>query len=415
MMNNQKVGTILFADIEGCSTVSDILNISDYNNFIESFHKAAIKTRKMCFSKFDGWDSSKIEFTTRGDEACVILHSGDETNDVKLAFSFAIYLKLLWLLGKDNQERIKAGKSPRELGIGIHQGLVFYDYHCVDERKGGGFRKVETSEGYAINLTKRIESASRNGKYSKIFVSEKVKYIAKKTIFFIEFDEGKKYEMKGISNPPYLYETKIIDEETIIEFIPELPKIDPNILDKYIELANENEHEFWSNLVKYSLELERLKKQGTLTLIPTKGQTVKDLYEYGTKASFLEKYDVAIEFFKKIIEKEPNYFEIWIKLGIVYCKMDQYDDAIKCFEKAREKKPKRPESYFNLALAYYAKENNEKALENYKKVTKIMPGEYESWYNMAKIYSQQGKKEECKTALETAIALNPYYRKKWET
>jgi len=253
---NGKKATILFADIVGCSIISDNYAIEKYDEFLTQFHKKAIDAKRLFFPKFKGWTSNKIEFSVKGDETCLILHSGNKENDVNHAIFFAIFLKLSWLVSEENQKRVEIGKLPIELGIGINQGFVWYDYHLVDEGKKEDYKKNKTSEGYAINIAKRIESASRNGRNTKIFVSAEIRMIAKKLFESkIDFDEGEKYgELKGILNPPYLYEIVHFNPTFfVLPKIQNLPPLPPPAKNDYIEMAKANTHEWWSNLTEFFL------------------------------------------------------------------------------------------------------------------------------------------------------------------
>ena len=159
---------ILFADIIGCSEVSNHMKLDQYNDFLASFHrifdKVATEHRK---SFYGDADDRYFQAKTRGDEGLLIIMYQDKQEDIAsdldTCVNFALDLKRMWLLSEENRRRIEGPSLlPIDLAIGIHLGKAF-----INERPGLEPR----AEGYAINLTKRIENASRDGQYTRIFVS----------------------------------------------------------------------------------------------------------------------------------------------------------------------------------------------------------------------------------------------------
>jgi len=167
-MGSKKEAVILFADIIGCSQISNALTIQVYADFLKQFHSA-------CRDSFDIIqkipeltlkEPSECEFYVKGDECCVFLHKTENNmKEIEWAIRFALALQLNWLVSQHNIENARKCILPVGVGIGIHQGLVYYDKFQGDK---------ESSEGYCINLTKRIEGTSREGQTSKIYISEQV-------------------------------------------------------------------------------------------------------------------------------------------------------------------------------------------------------------------------------------------------
>ncbi|MBI3815112.1 MAG: hypothetical protein HY279_11715 [Nitrospinae bacterium] len=212
--DNLYVATILFADLAGCSEISNNVKVSEYNKIIREFHEISYELKGAILSDYS---SEQIEFKASGDEVCIILHSGksfsndnepteESERDVGNAIRFAVGIKLKWLLSEYNIERIKNRLNPRNLGIGIHSGIVVYDENPL--------RTAKSSEGYAINLAKRIEGASRSGKEWQIFLSAPVKIVLENiSKGFTFMDKECLNEFKGISTPPVIYELTDIPKE----------------------------------------------------------------------------------------------------------------------------------------------------------------------------------------------------------
>lgn len=156
---------ILFVDIIGCSEISNHLGQKAYCDLIEDFHECF---KKVCdYYKVNVYENHEYEYFhahTRGDEGCLKIFAAKNdkelARDVDVAISIALDLKKMWLFTEYNRERVRDEKLlPVDLAIGIHLGKVWL--------KDDG-----NPEGYTINLAKRVESASRDGKFTHIFVSE---------------------------------------------------------------------------------------------------------------------------------------------------------------------------------------------------------------------------------------------------
>ncbi len=217
MDKNIYLATILFADMVGCSEISNNSGVTEYNKILSQFHIIANEVKDKILNDYS---RDKIEFKVCGDETCIILHSGkpysqddrnlpsieDSSEDIKNIIRFALALKLKWLISDYNKERMRNFLTPRNLGIGIHLGQVVYEERKWSENKA--------SEGYAINLAKRIEGASRKGEYWSIFLSEPVKQVLKSLNTSFDFDSVDLPEQfKGITTPPKIYELKDIPTE----------------------------------------------------------------------------------------------------------------------------------------------------------------------------------------------------------
>ncbi|MHC4527013.1 MAG: adenylate/guanylate cyclase domain-containing protein [Planctomycetota bacterium] len=162
---------VLFADVVGCSEISNHAGHAGYNEFITRF--------QVCFKdvcthyKREEYDESEYPFfqvDTRGDEGCLkifVSKRDDLSRDIDVALNIALDLKRKWLFQRYNRERINRGLLPVDIAIGINAGKVWVNKE-TDERGRPRYRP----EGYALNLTKRIEGESRGGKFTHILLSE---------------------------------------------------------------------------------------------------------------------------------------------------------------------------------------------------------------------------------------------------
>ena len=416
--------TIVIADIIGCAEVSNNMNIVDYDKFLKQFHGVAKRVEKLLFP-MEEYTVEEFEHTVRGDETCLIIHSGGDLGtsnnnldekqksfihkDVKNAILFALSLKLLWLISNYNQQRVKDNLIPRDLGIGINHGPVVFAVHPATGRD-------RSSEGYSINLTKRVEGASRKGTCSKIFVSKEVKYLAKESDLPLTFDEGDSYELKGITTPPHLHEiTNIEDSKFVLEspVMKELAKLPKKDLERYYNTAIINDQEFWLRKLVGYLLLARNDDRALKLL--KKEDFIKNLFEQGVAKHHLKDYEGAIDCYKKILDKDSTVHEAWYNMGIAYGEKKDYDEAIKCCKKAVKIKPDKHEAWHNMGIAYAKKKDYDEAIKCYKKAVKIKPDYYSAWFNLACTYSLKRDTTQAIKHLKKAIELNPKYKEDAKT
>ena len=163
---------ILFADIVGCSEISNYEPLEKYNRILQQF-KLLFEEITNKYKKGFHTSSNNIDFKSqiRGNEGHLMIFRKDPeelnqdlwADDIDTAITIALDLKRRWLLSESNKEKINSGKQTSDIAVGIHFGQAWINKT--------GNNKYQP-EGYAINLTKRIESHSREGAFTHIYLSE---------------------------------------------------------------------------------------------------------------------------------------------------------------------------------------------------------------------------------------------------
>jgi class 3 adenylate cyclase len=310
----KKMAVVLFVDVVDSAELSNVLSYEQYDEFISDFQQVAkkilsdnlINNPEYSLAKPPCWEA-----TIRGDELCVILYSGNESDlpetsrrDVKTAMRLAIEMKRKWLSSERNIERVIDNKSPIHISIGINAGYVIVNKH---HRISSG-RKLEqilTGEGFAINLAKRIEGHSRTGKYSKIFVGRSVFNILSVN-YQIAFDDASMVQFKGISQTIPVYEVKSFGHVEDAEFKPKLEAEEMQIFEKVIE---QNPHDLW---VLFDLA-----------------------HQYYDNADF----GGAAEKCKLAIDIDPAFSPAYIFLGRAFYRDYRDEEALHYLELAYQKNP----------------------------------------------------------------------------
>jgi tetratricopeptide (TPR) repeat protein len=109
----------------------------------------------------------------------------------------------------------------------------------------------------------------------------------------------------------------------------------------------------------------------------------EEWFEKGNMAMSAGYNNVAIRFFKKAIEIDPNYLESYINIGLLYNKEGDTKKAISYYEKAIAVDPDFTKAHYNLGVIYAKKGKLDKAISEFKKCISINP-------DLAKAHSQLG-------------------------
>ena len=175
---------ILFVDVVGCSEISNNKTIGEYNSFINEFQEYFNAVCGSYEEQFYKRDHRFFQYEPRGDEGCLKIFVSKKNDllarDIDVAIAIALDLKRGWLMTKYNRSRIKQRLLPVDLAVGIHFGKVYV--------------KEEKAEGYAINLAKRIESTSREGKFTHILLSES----AHGHLDYLNYEKSYKFDQPSI-------------------------------------------------------------------------------------------------------------------------------------------------------------------------------------------------------------------------
>ena len=97
----------------------------------------------------------------------------------------------------------------------------------------------------------------------------------------------------------------------------------------------------------------------------TNDPKVKEYLSNGEAAFSSQQFDVALEWFEKACEAEPENVYALSRTGAACISLQNFDKAIEYFTTAVKLDPETGDNYFNLANGYFFKEDYVKAFENY--------------------------------------------------
>lgn len=335
---------ILFVDLVNSVSISNQIGYIEYDALINEF-QACMYNSVRTFVKIG---SKGVEARVSGDQLSLFYYNPDEANfkvhlgkDITHAepdfielqervftiLKLAIKLKLNWQTTAINLQRLKDQRKPYEIGIGIHVGPCVYNHRCYEKPK---------IEGYAINFAKRIESFSRFSKYSHIVVSKSMfeiinqavrgNLLLSQRIFWHRHFPSDSAALKGLQDNLVLFELKYYHR---VKGISELSE---NEISTFEEVFNTDPSNLWiCNLlnVYYGFRKKDWERvyEFSNTALMCHGPDEKLFIDIGKACSYLSKYDLAEQFYKKALKINPyldlaleGLFAVYDKRGEPICK-----------------------------------------------------------------------------------------------
>ena len=162
-------------------------------------------------------------------------------------------------------------------------------------------------------------------------------------------------------------------------------------------------------------------------------------YEEAQKLLLKQKYEEAITFLDKALEKLPRYVNAWLKKGDALSNLKRYDDALYCYDKVLQLNPESSDAWnlkgiclsdlkryedamasFDEAIlldptrastwnfkgvCFFILEKFIKALECFDRATKLNPKFAVAWNNKGGVFLKLGKQKEAEKCYEKAKKL----------
>ncbi|NWF76747.1 MAG: tetratricopeptide repeat protein [Nitrospirae bacterium] len=126
----------------------------------------------------------------------------------------------------------------------------------------------------------------------------------------------------------------------------------------------------------------------------------------------LEDYSNAIIHFKKALNLDKNFSEVYNNLGNAYEKIGKHDEAIESYKAAIENPlyHNTALALYNIGMLYYKLARYDDAMDAFKESLKRNSDFYLSYYGLALCYNMKGQYDDAAVAISRAIELDPMYR-----
>ena len=316
-MERTVTATMLFADLMSSTEMAKILTLQEYDEMIVDFQTTMfeVATNHLAYYGYKG-NGEDSEWSIVGDEIRVFLYSGAHVYDVRNALIIALKIKLGWLTSAFNQRILKEGRLVSRIGVGINSGKVIKDVRPWREKVG---RPQPNVEGYAINLTKRIESSSRGGRSYQVAVGDSFfRLCGNGANINVEFSRPQTYEFKGLGQNITLYEVLSFINHEIVTTMP--PSMQPGLIDKMEYAVVQPMPEPWIvyTLLRYYISKMLSAKDGTFEgkAIKLAREAIDALEHKRTLYNFLgwihaysknfQDLDLAFQYYDKSLQLNPR-------------------------------------------------------------------------------------------------------------
>lgn len=326
-MTRKTRATILFCDLVQSSDLASFYTLANFNKLLIEFQQTGLETARTVLKKMNYKDST-FELSTGGDEIRLFLYSGSTEEDLRCAILFSLVFKLTWQCGPTNKARHREGKLPINLGIGIHQGDVIYGAHP----SGRGRKNIE---GYAINVAKRVEGCTREGRYFKIMVTHPIYEAAKSAMRMASFTEASAgSRLKGIADILSIYELRSYYTQEVFQFFPPNFRLDSEMA-KLTRDFGKREVIHWMGPIVMRWNQLKGRHHEALQIGQKMYQLDKEnvIVPAAIAKSFeaIGDFERAIYWMKNLTSSKDHQPWHFSYLGDLYSRMGNYEEAIKAW------------------------------------------------------------------------------------
>jgi tetratricopeptide (TPR) repeat protein len=138
---------------------------------------------------------------------------------------------------------------------------------------------------------------------------------------------------------------------------------------------------------------------------------LENLYVMGRILFYVQKFESAVNYFRKIIEIKPDNWEVYIYLALSYKELNNYESAINYLKKSILINSYYADSYWLLGEIYIDLGNYGLALKNLEKAVELEPNNSRYLNSLAKVYLELDRIPQAIRTLQISIDTNP--NSKW--
>jgi len=187
-----------------------------------------------------------------------------------------------------------------------------------------------------------------------------------------------------------------------------------SVLESKSPAAEENKNELISRNLKLGRQdiLEGRIDEGhkkideALKLNPN---SARALLEKGSAFLAQKKLDKALDYYNKVVEADPKYFEGYIGRAEVYILRDRIDDALSEFKKSAECSPDSGDPLYGMARIYGIKKDYQKSADYYSKAIQKEPNKPIFKLYRSYAYIQLGDLKNARKDAEYVMKKNEKY------
>ncbi|KAK3591934.1 hypothetical protein CHS0354_031436 [Potamilus streckersoni] len=127
----------------------------------------------------------------------------------------------------------------------------------------------------------------------------------------------------------------------------------------------------------------------------------------GNCFSLQKEHDIAIKFFQRAIQENPNFAYAYTLLGHEYVFTEELDKAMACFRNAIRVDPRHYNAWYGVGMIYYRQEKFSLAEVHFRKALLINPHSSALLCHIGVVQHAQQKSDHALVTLNKAIAADP--------
>jgi len=142
-------------------------------------------------------------------------------------------------------------------------------------------------------------------------------------------------------------------------------------------------------------------------MVTDKDQEANIESDFGNISFERQQLDKALQHYQRAAELDPDFNNIWYKIGLVQRRLNQLDDALTSFERAIEMQPQELAPYAELTVIYTKQGQLLRARETLEQGLRGNPKSAHLLALLSSVYLQGGDLRRATEVLEEAERINP--------
>ena len=281
--------------------------------------------------------------------------------------------------------------------------IVFSEYYPIFIGYAGNDRSLMD---YLIQNNEIFSDGNGTFPYWMIYKTDKMSETVEK---FLDQSEGYLVKHNGFDEVLYLlgdiFEYKLPSKEDFISDAEKRFKMLSDAIDSFTEQTSINkkisqeENDITDNQMPETAEVRQAVQNITSQ---TESQ---DLFREAVALVYLGQYQMAMEIFKKLIEKNPQNARYHYWLGSVFHKLEGYEAALKEVHRAVELEPHNAFYHYSLGKTLHKLGRYEEALEQKQKALEVEPDNAKYHDSLRMTLQKLGRYEEANKEVWRVLEL----------
>ncbi|MBP0001051.1 MAG: tetratricopeptide repeat protein [Cyanobacteria bacterium SID2] len=131
------------------------------------------------------------------------------------------------------------------------------------------------------------------------------------------------------------------------------------------------------------------------------------LYPDAVKQHQAGNWEQAQRLYRQVLQEEPQRFEAWLNLGMLYVALENPSEALKAFQAAVRIDDRQGTAYYGLGLAWEHLKHRPRAIAAYQKALDRDPTLLDAYNNLGNLWYRSGQFDRAESVYRQAVSLNP--------